>query len=311
MRSAHGTGVVMVLVASLLWGTTGTAAALAADVPALTMGAASMGIGGLLQAAIAIGPLRREARAFLQRWPIVLMSALAVTVYPLAFYSSMRLSGVAVGTVVTIGSSPPFAALVERVVDRSRLTRRWMLGTALGLAGVLVLALARSSDAPGAPARSQGDYVLGIALGLVGGCTHALYSWGIARLIQGGVSVRASTGSIFGVGGVLLIPILLSTGAPLFGSAHNMTIAAYLVVVPMFLGYVFYSRGLARISASMATTISLAEPAPAALIAFIVLHERLSLLAWGGLIILFASLVLTSIPPKPTEVVAEQTASDE
>ena len=51
MKSPMLSGIVFVLVAALLWGTTGTAAAMAPGVGPLAIGAAAMGVGGLLQAA--------------------------------------------------------------------------------------------------------------------------------------------------------------------------------------------------------------------------------------------------------------------
>ena len=51
-----------------------------------------------------------------------MLSAVAVAVFPLAFYTSMRLAGVAVGTVVAIGSAPAAAAVIERLADRTPLT---------------------------------------------------------------------------------------------------------------------------------------------------------------------------------------------
>ena len=47
-------GVLAVLVTSVLWGTTGTAATFAPDVGPLAIGAAALGIGGALQALIAL-----------------------------------------------------------------------------------------------------------------------------------------------------------------------------------------------------------------------------------------------------------------
>ena len=46
MSSPRTSGVVLVLLAATLWGTTGTAAALAPGVGALAIGAAAMGVGG-------------------------------------------------------------------------------------------------------------------------------------------------------------------------------------------------------------------------------------------------------------------------
>jgi drug/metabolite transporter, DME family len=286
-----------VLAAAVLWGTTGTAAALAPDVGALAVGAAAMGIGGLLQALAAARVIRRHRVGLWRRRGLLLGSAAAVAVYPLAFYSSMRLAGVAVGTVVSIGSAPLAAAAIEWVTDRRPVTRRWAAGAVAALAGVLVLAAARGGHGdPGAgPA-------LGIALGLVAGVTYALYSWGAARAMRGGLPPRPVMGTVFGLGGVLLLPVLLTTGAPILDDARNLAAVSYLAVVPMFLGYVLFGRGLAAVGATTATTLSLLEPAVAAAIAVVVLHERLPVAGWAGMVVLLAGLVVLSTEARSSPV---------
>ncbi len=292
MTIPAATGPMAVLAAALLWATTGTAAALAPQVPSLAAGAAAMGIGGLLQAATALRLMRAHRFALAAQWRFVLVSAAAVAVYPLAFYTSMRLAGVAAGTVVSIGSAPPAAALIERIAGRRSLPMSWACGTALGLAGVAVLALAPRSGHGSAAA--DGNPVPGIALGLVAGFTYAAYSWGTARLMRAGIASRASMGAVFGIGGLALMPVLIATGGPILASGRNLAVIAYLACVPMFLGYVLFGRGLASVNASTATAITLAEPAGAALIAVIVLRERLTVPGWAGVTLLFVSLLFTT-----------------
>jgi drug/metabolite transporter, DME family len=104
----HGSswGALFVLAASVLWGTTGTAATFAPEVSPLAIAAVAMGLGGLLQAAIAARQITAFSVSLRDQWRIVSLGAVAVAAYPLAFYSSMHLAGVAVGTVVSIGSAP-------------------------------------------------------------------------------------------------------------------------------------------------------------------------------------------------------------
>lgn len=100
------TGMAGVFMAAILWGTTGTAATFAPELSPLAVGAVSMGVGGLLQGLIAAGAIRRQRQQIVYYWSYLLIGTLAVAVYPLAFYASMHLAGVAVGTVVSIGSAP-------------------------------------------------------------------------------------------------------------------------------------------------------------------------------------------------------------
>jgi drug/metabolite transporter, DME family len=288
-----GRGTLCVLAASVLWGTTGTAATFAPAVGPLAIGAAAMGLGGLLQALFAARPISRQRAELGAQRRVVLLGGAAVAVYPLAFYTSMRLAGIAVGTVVSIGSAPLASALAERVVDQRRLTIRWMAGAALGLAGIVLLCLAEATR-PGHPA--AWPVVLGVGLGLVAGVTYATYSWAAHRLMGRGVKPRAAMGMIFGLGGMLLMPVLLATGAPLVASVSNAAVGAYMALVPMFTGYVLFGWGLARVPASTATTLSLLEPAVATILAVMVVREHLPAAGWAGLTLIAGCLAVLTAP---------------
>lgn len=298
------TGTLAVLAASVLWGTTGTAATAAPEVGPLAIGAAAMGVGGLLQALVARRPLRAHHATLRGRWRLVLLGGLAVVVYPLAFYSSMRLAGVAVGTVVSLGSAPIASAVVERVVDGHRLSRRRLVAAAVGLAGVVLLcgaqALAGGAGPrdPGGPDASTARGVAGVALGLVAGLTYALYSWAAHRLMRAGVPSRAAMGAVFGTGGVLLLPVLLVTGAPLLASWGNAAVGIYMALVPMFAGYVLFGWGLAHVAASTATTLTLLEPAVAAVLAVLVVGERPPAAGWIGVGLVVACLAVLTAPAR-------------
>jgi drug/metabolite transporter, DME family len=68
--------------------------------------------------------------------------------------------------------------------------------------------------------------VPGVGLGLAAGTTYAIYSWAAHRLIWRGVTTRAAMGSVFGLGGLLLLPVLLATGAPPVASWASAAVAA-------------------------------------------------------------------------------------
>jgi DME family drug/metabolite transporter len=290
-------GTLCVLAASVLWGTTGTAATFAPGVGPLAIGAVAMGLGGLLQALTAARPIARERGALHGQRRLVLLGGLAVAVYPLAFYTSMRLAGVAVGTVVSIGSGPLAAALAGRVLDRNRLTARWLAGAALGLAGMLLLCLAEAAR-PHPGHASAAATLLGVALGLVAGTTYALYTWAAHRLIGRGIPARAAMGAVFGLGGLLLLPVLLATGAPLVASWPSAAVGAYMALVPMFTGYLLFGWALAHVPATTATTLTLLEPAVATLLAVTIVGEHLPAAGWAGLTLIAGCLVILTAPAR-------------
>lgn len=285
-----------VLIAALLWGTTGTAATFAPGVSAVAIGAVAMGVGGMLQALIALRGIARHRASLRHHWRMLLTGALAVAVYPLAFYASMHLAGVTVGTVISIGSAPLLSALIEYGLDGQRLTRRWMTGAAAGVAGMVLLCLAESAHS--SSTAQQSEVITGIALGLLAGLTYALYSWAARHLMQRGIPSRTAMGATFGFGGIMLMPVLFATGAPLLASWNNAAVGIYMALVPMFIGYLCYGYGLARIPASMATTITLLEPAVAAVLAVVIVGERLPALGWVGIGLIVACLLWITVPVK-------------
>jgi DME family drug/metabolite transporter len=285
--------VLAVVLAALLWGTTGTAASfLPASVSPQAIGAATMGVGGLLLFAVsgrrAVAALRDPAA---RGW--LLVGAAGVVVYPLAFYAAMDEAGVAVGNAVSLGSAPVFAALLEYALERRALGARWFVATGLAVGGVVLLAAAGS--APGTAMLAPG----GILLGLLAGLSYALYTSASGRAMRRSHGSDAVMGAMFGMGAVPLLVLLLLVGAPLLGSPGRLAIAAYLAIGPMFVAYLLFGRGLRAVGASTATTVTLLEPLVATLLAVAVVGERLPAPAWAGLVAILAGVALLALRRAP------------
>lgn len=283
-------GVVPIIVASVLWGTTGTAAHfLPADVSPLATGAATMAIGGAL---LFIVSLRSAVGAIRDRRSILwlLAGAVGVFAYPLAFYSSMSLAGVAIGTVVSLGAAPVFAAVIEFVVDRRRVTGRWAFAALIAVVGVVLLASGGSGEA------DANATVVGVLLGLLAAFSYALYTFASERAIAVGHSSRGVMGALFGIGAVLLLPVLLVTGAPLLQGPSSIGITAYLAIGPMFIAYLLFGAGLRWVRSSTATVITLIEPAVATVLAVVVVGERFDVVGWIGLLLVVAGILLLVLP---------------
>ncbi|GHF08117.1 DMT family transporter [Pseudolysinimonas yzui] len=283
-------GVVALVLACLLWGTTGTTATLMPDdVSPLAIGAATMGIGGVLLLVTA----PRMSRGVLRdpvgrRWATI--GAIGVAVYPLAFYTGMDLVGVAVGNVVALGSGPVFAALIEWLIERQRLSTRWLVSTALAVIGITLLALGRQEG--GAAGGSAAVAALGVGLGLLAGFAYALYTYASSRAIRAGHPSRGVMGGMFGLGAVPLLLVLLVVGGPLLQSWTSVGLVGYLVLGPMFVAYLLFGIGLRSVRSSTATTITLLEPVFATVLAVLVVGERLSVVGWAGFALVLIGLAV-------------------
>jgi DME family drug/metabolite transporter len=285
-------GTLSILFASTLWGTTGTAASLAPDVSALAIGAFSMGIGGFMQACLSAKSLKRDFRKVVHKKKTLLVSIIALATYPLAFYSSMRFAGVAIGTVISISTAPFFSALLECLFSRNQtITKRWMMSFAIGVIGITLLLASESS------ANSLFDHDMkhwGVLLGLLAGLTYAIYSWGVKAMIDHGIESQTAMGSVFGIGGVLLLPTLFITGDNLFASSTNTAVMLYMALIPMGLGYVAFGFGLRFVTASGASILTLFEPVIAAALAVAIVGEEISFIGWVGITLTLVCLFLQS-----------------
>ena len=292
------TGTLAILFASILWGTTGTAASFAPDLSPLAIGAFSMGVGGLMQAGLAYRKILFAFDKLLQNKKLLAVSALALAVYPLAFYSSMKLSGVAIGTVVSIATAPFFSALLECLISKkNNINKRWLTSFAIGVVGIGLLVFSEASSA-----NESGDdlKLLGIALGLLAGLCYAIYSWATKALIDKGIKSQAAMGSIFGLGAMMLLPTLWFTGENLFSSQTNVLVISYLTLIPQCLGYIAFSFGLRHVTASSANLLTLFEPVVAAVLAVCVVGELIPFTGWLGMSLIVLCLFIQSKPSKGT-----------
>lgn len=290
-RRRFVSGVLPILLAAVLWGSTGTAASFAPpEASALSIGSANMGIGGLVLLAAAGRSVLPLLHGGPRVWRTIVAGAVAVAVYPLAYYKSMDLTGIATGTVVTVGSTPAFTKLCEVIGERALPHARWVGASAVSTLGVALVVLGQRHPDEGA--HSVWETVAGVALGLLAGASYAVYSYSGARLIRRGASSRPVMGVMFGVGGLLLIPVLAVTGGPLFESGSGLLVAGYLALVPMAFAYFLFGRGLAHISAGTAATLILVEPVTAAVLSVAVAGEHLDPLGWGGIALVGAGLLI-------------------
>jgi DME family drug/metabolite transporter len=189
-----------VLLAALCFGTTGTAQALGpGGIDPAAVGAARIACGGALLVLFALLVRRehRPARPVWARGP-VLAGAAGVAAYQASFFAAVDDTGVAVGTIVALGSAPALTGALEWALHGRRPPARWAAATALASAGVVLLALAGGADAGVSP--------LGVGLAVVAGASYAAYTLASKRLLDDGHEPEGVMAALFGLGAVALAP---------------------------------------------------------------------------------------------------------
>ncbi|MDD2898768.1 MAG: DMT family transporter [Desulfuromonadaceae bacterium] len=277
-------GVLLILLAAILWGTTGTSQALApSGAHPLTIGALRLAVGGgcLLLLALLRGQITRDC---FKHPGITLLAAFLVAVYQLSFFKAVAVTGVAIGTMVAIGSGPLFAGLLARLFHAERPDRRWLVATTVAVAGLLVLFV----PAPGSRVQVK---TAGVLLAVTAGASYAGYTLAIKRLLPGNSS-DAVIAVVFTLGGILLSPFLFHSDLSWSVTPGGLVVILHLGLVATALSYLLYARGLRSVPSVHAVTLSLAEPLTAATLGIIVLREKLTITASIGIGLVLAGLVV-------------------
>ncbi|MBE3012365.1 EamA family transporter [Microbispora sp. NEAU-D428] len=290
-------GPLAVVAAAVLWGTAGTVGTLAAA-GSVSLAAARLVLGGALLGALALVTHCRTRRAshgnVPTRWALVLGAA-AVAAYQLCFFAAVGRTGVAIGTVVAIGSGPVFTGILSWIVGHERPSGRWALATAAAVAGCAVLVTGGGTGGGGG---NGGADAGGVALALLGGLLYAFYAVVAARAIGRGMESGIVMGVLFGGAAVLMLPVLVLTGPGWLARPGGLLTALYLGCATTGLAYLLYGRGLRTTPVATAATLALAEPAVAALLGVVALREHLSLVSWAGLVLLALGLVVVALPAR-------------
>jgi DME family drug/metabolite transporter len=284
-------GVALLLATSVLWGTTGAAQQLAdIDAAPALVGAARLAVGATALLALTLTAGRREAlvrtlSARLRWW--TLAAGVATAVYQAAFFSAVQETGVALAAVVALGSAPVFCGLLARRYLGEHLPRTWSIATACAIAGCTLLLLPAGLDAPSPT---------GVALALVAGACYGAYTVSAKRLLDAEPDAIAVLAATLGVGAVLSAPVLVA-GAAALATPSGILLAGWLGLVATAGAYLLFARGLTRVPAATAGTLSLAEPLTAAALGIVVLAERPSTTALGGALVLVIGLALSAVVP--------------
>ena len=288
-RKAH-VATVAVLASAALFGTTGTAQALGPP------GATPFGVGGarLALGALALALLAAREKGSRRPWRAhrreLLLGGVAVAAYQLAWFAGLRRTGVALGTVIGLASCPMFAAALAALAGGERVSRAWCAGTAIALSGVVLL-VART------PARASAD-PLGIGCMLAAGLSYAIYARSAKHMIEGGLDSAGAMAGMFGVGALVVLPLAAREPLAWLFTARGAALALHLGVITIGVAYWLYGWALRHLAVPVVVTLTLAEPAVAALLGVGVLGERLGAGGWAGVFVVSLGLAIAAnVPP--------------
>ena len=286
--------ILCILGAAALFGTTGTVLANGPlGVDPVSAGVARLLVGG---AGLAVFSYRHFRRVLSQFW-IAGLGAIGVGAYQLCFFFSTRHAGVAVATVITIGSSPLFARVIGSVRRRPPPHHLWYLA-----AVILSVGLAFLSSAQDAGSDVE---LVGVLSALIAGLSYAVYTECASVLIDQKIDSTAVMGVLFLGAGILTSPFLLIRPVSWLATQRGFVIIVYLGIVTLSFAYIAFGKGLKNLVPTTVVMLTLLEPVVATALAYFVLHEKVSGPAWFGMLLVLVGLPIIAISvQRPTTVKA-------
>ena len=276
----------IVLFAAFCFATTGTSRALGPD------SATSLGVAAIR---FIVGAIALYAITALAHKPLVTTVSLPLYIWIIAgfgqamygatFFAAVHETGVAVGTVVALGSAPILTGVLSAVLFRSLPTRRWMLATAVAIAGMSLIVLS---------GKDTNVSAVGILYALGAGLGYALFALASKRIVGSGVESDIAMARVFGIAAVMLAPILFFVNTEWVFTTGGVSLGLWLGIVTVAIAYWAYANGLRNLEPRETTMITLAEPVVATILGAVVLDERPAALAWFGIIIVIVALAYES-----------------
>ncbi|MFH9086328.1 DMT family transporter [Streptomyces sp. NPDC017673] len=285
-----GRGLLHLIVTGAAWGTAGAAASLVyrtSDMGAFALSFWRCALGlALLSAGRLLRPRGRRtapARPVRRALTRALATGLGLAVFQTAYFAAVASTGLAVATVVTLGAGPVLIALGARLLLGERLGAGGAAAVAGALAGLAVLTFGGSA----ATVRPAGVLLALASAAGYGVMTLLIRWWG-----RGGSADSATTTvGAFAVSSLCLLPLAAGEGL-LPHTAHParlLWLLLYIAAVPTALACAFYFAGAAVVRSATVSVIMLLEPVTAAVLAVVLLGERLTVTTAAGTLLMLGA----------------------
>jgi drug/metabolite transporter (DMT)-like permease len=265
----------------------------------LAYGSIRYGAAALLAAAVALALERSLAIGGRRSLGLVALASVFIIVNQFSFVYALKL-GSATTVALILGATPIFAAIVSSAVGLERLSRQFWIATAIGLAGVALVALGAGGDL----SSDLGGDLLAIVLAV----SWALYSVTIAPLMRSYSPYRISAVVLL----AMSVPFLAASSRQLagqdYGSLGGLVWAGlgFAIVGPLFLTNLLWFTAIHRVGPSRATLFANVQPFVAAIFAFLILSEQLHWLQVVGGFTILAGIALERRSRVAEPVLVEQ-----
>ncbi|GAA4928247.1 DMT family transporter [Actinoplanes utahensis] len=296
-----------VSVTGILWGTTGVVVQVVAGstgLGALAIGFYRLAVAAVVLLLIGVPAGKRIGAAFRAAPVAVIAAGVGLASYQALYFLAVRLGGVSIATVVSLGIAPVLLSAWETLHTRQRPGTPSIIASAAAIAGLVLIAGATTG--PGVTAAAG----LGLLAAIGSGVVYAA-STGLSRHTTQGMEPLTLTTLSCTVGAVAILPLAAVEGLTFTPRLTPIALLLYAGAITTALAYALFYTGLRRLSGSVAVVVTLLEPLTAALLAVLLIDEPLGTMTIvGGLLLLGAVATLYLNAGPATEQPAIPAASE-
>ena len=292
IRSIWQSAWALLIAANLFWaGNIVLARGLVGEVPPVALAYWRWTGAFVLAVGFAWPGLKADLPVMLRHWKVMLvLSATGVACYNTLSYIGLTTTTALNG--LLLQSSTPLVIIVwAYLIYRDRPTLRQTVGVALSLMGVAAIA-ARGSLSELIQLRLNGGDLWLIA-GLV------IYAFYCVTLRQRpAVRPLSFLVAAMGLGSLMMLPFMLweyAAGGRIHGGLPSYIGIAYTAVLPSFVAYLFFNRGIELIGAGAAGQSMHLMPLFGSILAVLLLHEQFQLYHAAGIVLIAAGILLSSL----------------
>ncbi|MGD1857745.1 MAG: DMT family transporter [Leptolyngbyaceae cyanobacterium] len=292
-------GLLLICLAAITWGTTGTISALIAQ--QVTLSPLTVGLWRIVFALPVFwlwhGLMRQRRQTPIknrltrpQRLSLLAMG-LCMAGYQVFYFAAVPYIGVAMTALVAICSSPLIIAVLAVAFIGEKLTRHLCIALALGITGTVLL-IAQ----PEVMSLNGVQFFVGVALAFGAAFSYAGYAI-FAKSLMGRMDAIAIATYSFTVAALALAPTLLLQPA-LDIWLQALPFLLYLGVVTSGIGYGIYMLGIRHTPATIASIAVLLEPLTASLLGIFLFKEELGWAGSFGALLLITGIFYTQKSPR-------------
>jgi drug/metabolite transporter (DMT)-like permease len=229
-------------------------------------------------------PRERSFRIARGDLPLVALAVLLLLTNQLSFVYALDLT-TATTAALLFGTLPIFTALISRLVGIERLSRRFWMAASLSFAGVILVTAGSG--------KSVSSNLGGDLLAVLGAATWGAYSVAIAPLMRRYSPFRLSAVFLGAVSIALLLLASPQMGDQSFDLGWLVWVAfAFAVLGPLVLTNLLWFTAIDEVGPARASLFANLQPFLAAIIALLLLDEKLTRAQYAGGLAIAAGIVL-------------------